>query len=96
LGPVGLLLLEIVETLLTRPWAELVGVIDMDADKAGEDVGRFLKTARQTGIIVSKHPDDVLSRTSPDVVTHATSSEMQTIYPQLENAGTRSEYYFDC
>jgi 4-hydroxy-tetrahydrodipicolinate reductase len=80
LGPVGL---EIVETLLTRPWAELVGVIDMDADKAGKDVGRFLKTAHQTGIIVSKHPDDVLSRTSPDVVTHATSSEMQTIYPQL-------------
>lgn len=80
LGPVGL---EIVETLLTRPWAELVGAIDTDADKVDKDVGQFLKTARQTGITVSRNIDDVLSRTTPHVVTHATSSEMQAIYPQL-------------
>lgn len=29
-GPVGL---EIVETILTRPWTELVGAIDTDDDK---------------------------------------------------------------
>jgi len=80
LGHVGL---EIVETLLTRPWAELVGAIDMDADKTDKDVGQFLKRARRTGITVSKNADDILSRTTPHVVTHATSSEMQIIYPQL-------------
>ena len=80
MGPVGLM---IAETVLSRPWAELVGAVDMDPDKADKDVGQFLTTARQTGITVSKHPDDVLSRTKPHVVTHATSSEMQTVYPQL-------------
>lgn len=80
LGPIGL---EIVETLLTRPWAELVGAIDTDGNKVGKDVGQFLKTARQTGIIVRKETDDVLRRTAPHVVTHSTSSEMQSIYPQL-------------
>ena len=80
LGPVGI---EIVQTLLTRPWAELVGVIDMDAAKADRDVGQFLNPARQIGITVSKNADEVLRRTTPNVVTHATSSVMQIIYPQL-------------
>ena len=80
LGDVGL---EIVQTLLTRPWAELVGAIDLDADKAGKDVGQFLKPARQTGITVSGNADEVLSRTMPHVVAHATSSQMQIIYPQI-------------
>ena len=80
LGPVGL---EIVQTLLTRPWAELVGVIDTDAAKADVDVGQFLNPTRQTGITVSKNADEELRRTTPYVVTHATSSEMKIIYPQL-------------
>ena len=81
LGPIGL---EIVETLLTRPWAELVGAVDIDTSKVGKDVGQFLKPPRQTGITVSNRPDDVLKGTKPHVVTHATSSYMRTIYPQLE------------
>lgn len=80
-GPFGI---EIVETLLTRPWAELVGVVDVDTTKVGKDAGQFLRTRRETGITVSNRPDDVLDRTEPHVVTHATSSYMKTIYPQLE------------
>ena len=63
-GPIGI---EIVETLLTRPWAELVGVVDVDTSKVGKDVGQFLRPRRQTGITVSNRPDDVLKadKTSP-------------------------------
>jgi len=80
LGQVGI---EIVETLLTRPWAELVGAIDLDEEKTGKDVGQFLRRPRQTGITVSRNVEELLSRTMPHVVTHATSPQMQIIFPQL-------------
>ena len=80
LGHAGL---EIIETLLTRPWAELVGAIDPDGDKIDKDVGQFLRQPRQTGIIVGRSVEELLSRAMPHVVTHATSPQMQIIYPQL-------------
>ncbi len=80
LGPIGL---GIVEVLLARPWVQLVGVIDIDKGKVGKDVGQLLEPPRKTGITVSGDANHVLSRTSPDVVTHATSSYMKTIQPQI-------------
>ena len=81
LGSIGL---EIVETLLTRPWVDVVGAVDIDNTKVGKDIGQFLKTPRRTGIIVSHKSDELLKRTNPDVVTHATSPYVKIIYPQLE------------
>lgn len=79
LGPIGL---GIVEFLLTRPWVQLVGAVDIDRTKVGKDVGQLLASPRQTGILVSDRWAAVL-RTNPEVVTHATSSYMSTIQPQL-------------
>jgi hypothetical protein len=81
LGPVGM---EIVETLLTRPWVELVGAVDIDAAKVGKDIGQFLEKPRHIGVTISDRPDDVLNRTKSHVVTHATSTHMRAIYPQIE------------
>ena len=81
LGPTGI---GIVETLLARPWIELVGAIDTDATKAGRDIGDLLDRPRRTGIIVSDHPKETIQSVSPDVVTHATSSYMTAIYTQIE------------
>lgn len=72
-----------VEVLLERPWVSLVGAIDIDKNKIGKDVGQLLQTPRNTGVIVSDKATDVLKRTSPDTVTHATSSYMKIIDPQL-------------
>jgi len=69
--------------LLSRPWVELVGVIDIDKNKAGKDVGELFKTPRTVGVKVSEKARDVLRGTSPDIVTHATSSHMPSVYPQL-------------
>lgn len=80
LGPIGL---GIVEVLLTRPWAELVGAVDIDRSKVGKDVGQLLATPCKTGILVSDRATNVLKNTSPQVVTHSTSSYMTTIHPQL-------------
>lgn len=80
LGPIGL---SIVELLLKRPWVQLVGAIDIDKNKVGKDVGQLLDNPRKVGVIVSNKPDDVLKRTEPNVVTHATSSYMKNIEPQI-------------
>ncbi|HYB84944.1 MAG TPA: dihydrodipicolinate reductase [archaeon] len=80
LGPIGL---RIVEFLLTRPWVELVGAVDIDRTKVGKDVGQLLASPKRTGILVGEKGADVLKQTSPDAVTHATSSSMNTIQPQL-------------
>ncbi len=81
LGPIGL---GIVEVLLSRPWVQLVGAIDIDKNKVGKDVGDLLEHPRKVGVTVSDKASDVLRRTSPDIVTHATSSYMQTIHSQID------------
>ena len=80
LGPIGL---GIVEVLLTRPWIELVGAIDTDRSKVGKDVGQLLENPRPVGVTVSEKAKDSLKSTSPDIVTHATSSYIKTIQPQI-------------
>ncbi len=80
LGPIGL---GIVEVLLARPWIQLVGAIDIDKNKVGKDVGQLLDNPKNTGVIVSDKVDDVLKKTSPQTVTHATSSYMETVCPQI-------------
>ena len=80
LGPIGL---GIVEVMLTTPWVELVGAIDIDKNKVGRDIGELLEPRTEIGITVSDKANDVLNRMSPDIVTHATSSYMKTIHPQI-------------
>ncbi len=81
LGPIGL---GIVEVLLTRPSVQLVGAIDIDKSKVGKDVGQFLQNPRKIGVTISDKPGDVLKHAVPDIVTHATSSYMEKIYPQID------------
>ena len=57
LGPIGL---SIAETLLSRPWAELVGAIDTDKSKVGKDVSQLLGRAEKTGVKVNANADEVL------------------------------------
>jgi 4-hydroxy-tetrahydrodipicolinate reductase len=80
LGPIGI---GIVEVLLARPWVQLVGAIDIDKNKVGKDVGEMLGSPRKTGVKVSDKAEEVLKRTTPQVVTHATSSYMEKIHPQI-------------
>ncbi len=71
------------EVLLERPWAQLVGAIDIDKNKIGKDVGELLGNPRQIGVRVGEKAGNVLRDAKPDVVTHSTSSYMDRIYPQI-------------
>ena len=77
LGPIGL---GIVDVLLQRPWVQLVGAIDVDKSKVGRDVGELLDPSRRVGVTVGDRAREILKQTRPDIVTHATSSYMQTIH----------------
>jgi len=79
LGPIGL---GIVEVLLSRPWIQLVGAVDIDRTKVGKDVGQLLAHPRNTGIVITDRAKSVKDA-GVDVVTHATSSYMKTVHPQL-------------
>jgi hypothetical protein len=79
----GLIGLGIVEVLLTRPWVQLVGAIDIDKNKVGKDIGQLLQSPRKTNVIISDKAQNVLKNAAPDVVTHATSSYMENIVPQI-------------
>jgi 4-hydroxy-tetrahydrodipicolinate reductase len=80
LGPIGL---GIVDVLLSRPWVKLVGAVDIDKSKVGKDVGELLEPQRRIGVRVSDEADRILSNTRPDIVTHATSSYMKAVHPQI-------------
>lgn len=80
MGPIGL---GIVEVLLARPWVKLVGAIDIDKNKVGKDVGELLDNRRRVGVTVSDKASEVLKRASADIVTHATSSFMKGVHPQI-------------
>jgi len=62
---------------------QLVGAIDIDKTKVGKDVGQFLQNPRQIGVTISDQARNVLRNVAPDIVTHATSSYMQTVLPQI-------------
>jgi 4-hydroxy-tetrahydrodipicolinate reductase len=62
---------------------QLVGAIDIDKSKVGKDVGQFLQNPREIGVTISDQVRDVLRNAAPDIVTHATSSYMQTVLPQI-------------
>jgi hypothetical protein len=55
----------------------------MDRSKVGKDVGLLLETPRKLGVTVNDKAIDVIGRTSPDIVTHATSSYMKSVTSQL-------------
>jgi 4-hydroxy-tetrahydrodipicolinate reductase len=80
LGPIGL---EIAEVLLSRPWVQLIGAVDIDRNKVGKDLGELTPTPRKTNVTVTDKLSTVLKRENADIVTHATSSYMKTIHPQL-------------
>ncbi|HEU5103808.1 MAG TPA: dihydrodipicolinate reductase, partial [Roseiflexaceae bacterium] len=61
---------------------EVVGGIDHDPQKVGRDLGDVIGLDRQLGLPVSATAD-LLRRTHPDVVIHATTSLFHQVYSQI-------------
>ncbi|MEZ6038620.1 MAG: dihydrodipicolinate reductase [Planctomycetota bacterium] len=80
LGPIGLAAARLA---LQKTSLQLVGAIDIDPAKVGQDLGDLLELGRTTGIVVEADADAALARLKPDCVLHCTSSFLPAIKDQL-------------
>jgi 4-hydroxy-tetrahydrodipicolinate reductase len=62
---------------------EVVGGIDRDPAKVGHDLGDVIGLDQQLGLTVSDKATELLLRTHPDVVIHATTSLFHQVYSQI-------------
>lgn len=81
-GPIGLECVKVVLDKQSTGKIDLCGIIDVDPNKVGRDVGALLGTA-DTGLVVRSDASDVLSEIKPDVVLHTTSSFLDGMADQL-------------
>jgi 2,4-diaminopentanoate dehydrogenase len=80
LGDIGS---RIAQLTVAQRGIQVVGGIDRDTAKAGRDLAEVLGHDRPLGVPVSDDADEILKRTTPDVVIHATTSLFHEVYPQI-------------
>lgn len=80
LGPIGIAAARLV---LEKKNLRLVGGIDVDPTKVGQDLGEILNLRRKLGALVSDDAEKVLAQTRPDVVLHSTVSFLSRVEDQL-------------
>lgn len=73
----------IAKFLLGKEGVSIVGAIDIAKDKVGKDLAEVLGLSKKLHVKISKNADSVLSKTSPDIAIHATSSFFKDTYPQI-------------
>ena len=73
---------NIVRFASRKPNLEFVGTIDLV--NVGRDLGEVAGINKRLGVFISKDADAVLYQTKPDIVLHATSSNLNDVFPQLE------------
>jgi 4-hydroxy-tetrahydrodipicolinate reductase len=79
LGPIGL---GIARMAMARPGIDVVGAIDIDPQKNGQDLGELLG-GEASGVQITPDAAACLDALRPDIVLHATSSALKVVAPQL-------------
>lgn len=79
IGPIGA---HIVRLIAAKKNVQIVGAIDIDPAKAGQDLARVVGLEEDTGVMVSPDAEEVL-RTPADIVVHSTSSYLTDVREQL-------------
>lgn len=80
LGPIGS---AVARHVTERAGLELVGGVDIDPAKVGQDVGQVIGLGRPLGFPVVEKLAQVLERTEADVVLHTTSSYFDMFTGQI-------------
>ena len=80
LGPIGS---AVARQVVERSSLELVGGVDIDPAKAGQDAGQVIGLKRPLGFAVSGSLAQVLADSQADVVLHTTSSYFDLFKPQI-------------
>jgi 4-hydroxy-tetrahydrodipicolinate reductase len=80
LGPIGS---GVARHVAERAGLELVGGVDIDPTKVGQDVGEAIGLGRELGFPVTATLAETLARTEADVVMHTTSSYFDLFQDQI-------------
>ncbi len=80
LGPIGC---AVARHVVEREGITLVGGVDIDPAKVGQDLGQVIGLDRPLGIPVSRTLADALARSPADVALHTTSSYFDLFKPQI-------------
>ena len=80
LGPIGA---AIAKQIAARRGFTIVGAVDIDPAKAGEDLSKVVGLPKRIGVRVRADAAAALKTTKPDVVIHCTSSSLKTVLPQF-------------
>jgi len=85
-GPIGA---GMVRLMLAKPAIQIVGAIDVDPKKVGQDLGTVAGANREIGVKITSDAQAIL-KSGADVVVHTTLSHLQSVAGQLTdcmNAG---------
>lgn len=80
LGPIGL---ATVRLALSRRSLQVVGAVDLDPVKVGQDLGALLELPEPTGVAVTADLDEALASLRPDAVLLCTSSFLPAVREDL-------------
>lgn len=81
LGPIGL---ETLKLAATKPWAQIVGAVDIDPAKVGRDLGQLTGCRALRGRRVFGSLEELLARAKPDLVFHTAVSRFKAAFSQIE------------
>lgn len=82
LGPLGQ---KMIKFLSEREGLDLVGVVDINTEIAGSDVGEFCNIDKYMGITVLSDIKSVIENEKPDVALLTTVSSLEKLISQVEN-----------
>src|SRR6267142_6377047 len=81
LGPIGI---ETLKLAATKPWAEIVGGIDIDPQKTGKDLAELVQAKELEGKIVYHSLKELAALRKPDVIFNTAVSKFKYAYSQIE------------
>ena len=86
LGPIGL---ETLRLAATKPWASIVGAVDIDPAKAGRDLAEVTGVSQLRGRRVHASLEGLLRKARPEVIFHTAVSRFKAAFTQLEPIARR-------
>jgi 4-hydroxy-tetrahydrodipicolinate reductase len=81
LGPIGI---ETLKLAATKPWAEIVGGIDIDPQKTGKDLAELAQAKELRGKMVYQSLKELAVFRKPHIVFHTAVSKFKDAYAQIE------------
>ena len=81
LGPIGI---ETIKLAASKPWAEVIGAVDIDPAKVGRDLGELTGLRRLRGRKVHGSLAALTASGRPEVIFHTTVSKLKAACAQIE------------